>query len=42
MRLDFAKLDNAVLPPDKKELICEVLEWYKRHHPIWFQWLALD
>jgi hypothetical protein len=40
MVVHFDQVDDAVLPPDKKALIQEVLAWYKSHHPIWFQWLA--
>ncbi len=39
VRLDA--VDDAVLPPDKKALIREVLEWYKANHPIWFRWLEI-
>ena len=42
MRVRFDQIDNAVLPPDKKALIQEVLVWYKANHPIWFGWLELD
>ena len=42
MRLHLDEVDDAVLPPDKKKLILEVLAWYKRNHPIWFRWLELD
>ena len=41
MLLRFDKIDNSVLPADKKELIREVLEWYKANHPIWFEWLEM-
>ncbi len=41
MRVHFDQVDDAVLPPDKKALIREVLAWYKQHHPIWFRWLEL-
>jgi len=41
MRVHFDRIDDAVLPPDKKELVREVLRWYKEHHPIWFRWLEL-
>jgi len=40
MVVHFDDVDDAVLPPDKKALIQEVLAWYQKHHPIWFQWLA--
>jgi hypothetical protein len=42
MRLHFDRVDDAVLPADKKKLIQEVLHWYKKNHPIWFRWLDLD
>jgi hypothetical protein len=42
MQVHFAEVDDAVLPPDKKQLIREVLEWYKTEHPIWFEWLEMD
>ncbi len=41
LRLHFDRVDDAVLPPDKKVLIAEVLAWYKSHHPYWFRWLEL-
>ncbi|MBK8974732.1 MAG: hypothetical protein IPM29_02290 [Planctomycetes bacterium] len=40
MIVHFDRLDDAVLPPDKKRLIREVLDWYRRNHPVWFRWLA--
>ena len=39
IRVHLDRVDDAVLPPDKKELIDEVLRWYKQNHPIWFTWL---
>lgn len=41
IRIDFGKVDDAVLSADKKQLIREVLAWYREHHPIWFNWLEL-
>jgi hypothetical protein len=41
MRIHFDQVDDAVLPPDKKRLIQDVLRWYKDNHPIWFSWLDL-
>ncbi len=41
IKLHLEQVDDAVLAPDKKELIAEVLEWYKKNHPIWFTWLEL-
>lgn len=42
MRVHFDRVGDAVLPPDKKKLIQEVLSWYKSHHQIWFRWLDLE
>lgn len=41
LEVDLNRVDDAVLPPDKKRLIHEVLRWYKGNHPIWFKWLDL-
>jgi hypothetical protein len=37
----FDRIDDAVIPPKKKKVIREVLEWYKRNHPVWFSWLEI-
>jgi hypothetical protein len=42
MLVHFDRIDDAVLPPDKKKLIREVLEWYKANHPTWFKWLEIE
>jgi hypothetical protein len=41
VRVHFDRIDDAVLPPDKKKLIRDVLAWYKKNHPIWFRWLEV-
>ncbi len=41
IRVHLDRVDDAVLPADKKALILEVLRWYKEQHPIWFRWLEL-
>ncbi len=41
MRLYFGRIGEAVMSADKKRFIREVLEWYKRRHPIWFGWLEI-
>jgi len=41
IRIHFDHIDDAVLAPEKKETIREVLLWYKEHHPIWFEWLEV-
>lgn len=42
IRVHFDRIDDAVLPPDKKALIREVIAWYREHHPVWFRWLATE
>ena len=42
IRVHFDRIDPAVLSEVKQRFIGEVLRWYKRHHPIWFDWLKLD
>jgi len=37
----FDLIDDSVLSRDKRELIREVLDWYKVNHPIWFTWLEM-
>ncbi len=42
MMVHLDRLDDQVLPPDKKALIREVLAWYRATHPVWFGWLDTD
>jgi hypothetical protein len=42
LKVHFDQVDNAVMPADKRNLIREVLAWYKHNHPIWFHWLELE
>ena len=41
IRLDFDRIDDDVILPEKQRVIREVLEWYKRNHPVWFSWLEI-
>jgi hypothetical protein len=41
IRVRFAHINERVLSPDKQARIRTVLEWYKSHHPVWFEWLEL-
>jgi hypothetical protein len=34
-------VDDEVIPPAKKRVIREVLDWYKANHPVWFSWLEI-
>jgi len=42
IRVDFDRIEEAVISKDKQRLIREVLGWYKQNHPTWFKWLELD
>ncbi len=37
----FDKIPQDVIPKDKQVVLREILEWYKRNHPIWFDWVEL-
>jgi len=41
MRVHFDKIPQDVIPTDKQVVLREILEWYKKSHPTWFQWLDL-
>jgi hypothetical protein len=41
IRVHFDKINEMVLPADKQATIRSVLQWYKAHHPVWFEWLEL-
>ncbi len=41
IRIHFDQIDDAVMSKEKRELIRDVLVWYKENHPIWFQWLDI-
>jgi hypothetical protein len=41
IRVHLDAVDDAVLPPEKRAFIREVLLWYKANHPIWFHWLEV-
>ena len=41
IRVHFERINEMVLPRDKQATIRKVLQWYKAHHPVWFEWLDL-
>ena len=41
IRVHFDRISDGVMPPDKRAMVREVLEWYKEHHPVWFEWLEI-
>jgi hypothetical protein len=42
LRVHFDQVDDAVMTADKKQLIQEVLAWYRVNHPTWFKWLDME
>jgi hypothetical protein len=41
MRVHFDRVDEKVMAREKQAAIRRVLEWYKAHHPVWFEWLEM-
>jgi len=37
----FDRIDESVIPGERQRSMREVLEWYKRNHPVWFAWLEV-
>jgi hypothetical protein len=35
------RVDEKVMPREKRAAIRRVLEWYKTRHPVWFEWLEI-
>ncbi len=41
IRVHLDRVDEKVMPAEKRAAIRTVLEWYKANHPVWFEWLEL-
>lgn len=41
IRVHLDRVDEKVMPRDKRAAIGRVLEWYKVNHPVWFDWLEM-
>ncbi len=41
IQVHFDRINERVMPRDKQAAIRKVLEWYKAHHPVWFEWLEV-
>ena len=41
IRIRLDKVEDAVMSPEKKRFIREVLTWYRANHPLWFRWLEI-
>lgn len=42
VRVFFDRIPNEVIPPESQIILREVLEWYKKNHPMWFEWLEFN
>lgn len=41
IRVFFDRIDDSIMPAEKREEIRAVLEWYKETYPVWFGWLEI-
>ena len=41
IRVHFDRIDDQVMPREKQAAVREVLLWYKKEHPVWFEWLEI-
>ncbi|HSN92904.1 MAG TPA: hypothetical protein VLS93_16860 [Anaeromyxobacteraceae bacterium] len=41
IRVTLERVDEKVLPPEKRNVIHRALEWYRAYHPVWFSWLEV-
>jgi hypothetical protein len=41
IRIHFDRVDERVMPRKNQDAVRKVLEWYKREHPVWFEWLEI-
>ncbi|MCA1787138.1 MAG: hypothetical protein LC657_14290, partial [Desulfobacteraceae bacterium] len=39
--LAFDKISQATISRDNQEKLRQILTWYKKNYPIWFEWLQL-
>lgn len=42
IRVHFDRISHDVIFPEQQVILRRVLEWYKEHHPLWFNWLELS
>jgi hypothetical protein len=41
IKLHFDRIPKEVISEEHQKRLLEILEWYKKHHPIWFSWLKI-
>jgi hypothetical protein len=42
IRIHFDRIPVEVISNHQQVLLLEILQWYKKHHPIWFSWLEIE
>lgn len=42
MKLVFKEIPDSIFSHEKRELLADLLQWYKERHPVWFDWLLLE
>ncbi len=42
MQVRFDRIPPEVISESEQEILRDILQWYKKHHPIWFTWLEID
>jgi len=42
IKVHFDRIPPEVISPKELKILRRVLEWYKKHHPIWFSWLEFE
>lgn len=42
IKLHFDRIPAEVISHKHQKILHEVLDWYKSHHPIWFNWLEIN
>jgi hypothetical protein len=40
--LRFEKIPRSIISEQGQATLRTILTWYKKNHPIWFEWLELD
>ncbi len=41
IRVDFARIPPEVISREHQKKLLEILQWYKKEHPVWFHWLEI-
>lgn len=41
IRVDFTRILPEVISKEHQKKLREILEWYKKEHPVWFHWLEI-